>query len=41
MILDDFFLLGSVNVRYHDDPMTTLKSDWSNLKILMSVDIAN
>ena len=34
-ILEDFFLLDSV--RYHDDVMTTLKSDLSNLKILMSV----
>ena len=34
-ILEDFFLLDSV--RYHDDVMTILKSDWFNLKILMSV----
>ena len=34
MILEDFFLLDSV--RYRDDVMTTLKFDWSNLKILMS-----
>ena len=33
-ILEDFFLLDSV--RYHNDVMTTLKFDWSNLKILMS-----
>ena len=33
-ILEDFFLLDSV--RYRDDVMTTLKLDWSNLKILMS-----
>ena len=33
-ILEDFFLLDSV--RYRDDVMTTLKIDWSNLKILMS-----
>ena len=30
----DFFLLDSV--RYCDDVMTILKSDWFNLKILMS-----
>ena len=34
-ILEDFILLDSV--RYYDDVMTTLKSNWSNLKILMSV----
>ena len=33
-ILEDFFLLDSV--RYRDDVMTTLKFDWSNLKILVS-----
>ena len=33
-ILEDFFLLNSVC--YHDDVMTTLKCDWSNLEILIS-----
>ena len=33
-ILVDFFLLDSVH--YRDDVMTTLKFDWSNIKILMS-----
>ena len=33
-ILEDFFLLDSV--RYHNDAKMTLKSDWSNLKILIS-----
>ena len=33
-ILQDFFQLDSVS--YPDDVMTTLKFDWSNLKILMS-----
>ena len=33
-ILEDFFLLD--NVRYHDDVMTILNSNWFNLKILMS-----
>ena len=32
-ILEDFFLLDSV--RYRDDVITTLKFDWSDLKILM------
>ena len=36
-ILEDFFLLDFfLSVRYRDDVMTTLKFDWSNLKILMS-----
>ena len=34
-ILEDFFLLDKV--RYHEDVMTALKADWSNLKTLMSV----
>ena len=34
MILEDFVLLDSV--RYRDNVMTILMSDWSNLKILMS-----
>ena len=33
-ILEDFFLLDSV--RYRDDVMGVLKSDWSSLKILIS-----
>ena len=33
-ILKDFFLLDSVH--YHYDVITSLKSDWFNLKILMS-----
>ena len=33
-ILEDLFLLDSV--RYREDVMMTLKSDWFNLKILMS-----
>ena len=36
-ILEDFFLLDFfLRVRYHDDIMTALKFDWSNLKTLMS-----
>ena len=34
--LEDFFLLDFfLSVRYRNDVMTTLKFDWSNLKILM------
>ena len=32
MFLEDFVLLGSV--RYYDDVMAVLKSDYSNLKVL-------
>ena len=35
IILRDLFLLDSV--WYHDNVITILKSDWSNLKILMSL----